>query len=146
MAFALRLRRKISSLLAYLFQPPTLEQNYLQRTDSFLSDMRAQTNPKDLYRWAKDQIRQAAGQRMALSYFPGFLGWTASRMPNDGYVESLDGTTYVHVIWNKGGNRWGLKVGPPAFEPNADSEDHHVQWAPGIYAWHEIKNKPAPGN
>jgi hypothetical protein len=135
----MRFRRAFSLLWQFMFKSPVVEQTYLQRTEAFLSDMRMQTNPRDLYRWARDQIREANGQRMELTYIPGFVGWSSSRMPTGGYVEPNDGVPYAHLIWDKGGNRWGLKVGPPEFTPAADPHDHHLEWAPGVYAWHEVE-------
>lgn len=129
------------SLLASMFKTPVVEQNYLQRTEAFLSDMRDQTNPRDVLRWARSQIKEANGEKQPLSYIPSFLGWTSSRMPTGGYVEPNDGTPYVHVIWDKAGSRWGLIVGPPDFTLTATPTDHLLEWTPGIYAWHEIKPK-----
>lgn len=137
----MKLRGRFSLLFSFLFKPPIVEQTYLQRTEAFLADMRAQTNPRDLYRWAHSQIKSAQGQRVEVDYIPGFVGWTTSRMPNYGQVEPNDGTPYVHLVWDKAGNRWGLKVGPPEFTPAPGPTDHYVQWAPGVYAWHEIKPK-----
>ena len=138
MTIAMRLGRNLLSMFASLFKVPVFEQTYLQRTEAFLADMRMQTNTRDLYRWARQQIREAGGQRAEVSYLPGFVGWTSSRMPSYGYVEPNDGVPYVHLIWDKHGRRWGLKVGSPAFDPTPDSHDHHVQWSPGVFVWHEI--------
>lgn len=135
----MKLLRKVTSMLSFLFRTPVIEQDYLARTEAFLADMRAQTNPRDLYRWARDQINEAGGQHAEVSYVPGFVGWTSSRMPTIGYVERSGDTPYVHLIWSRAGDRWGLKIGPADFAPTPDPADHHVEWAPGIYAWHEIK-------
>lgn len=135
-------RPRLSLLFSFMFKTPVVEQTYRQRTDAFLTDMRRQTNPRDLFRWARRAILEAGGERTRLSYIPGFVGWTSSRMPTEGYVEPNDGIPYVHLIWSRGGNRWGLKVGAPAFTPSEDSDDLHVQWAPGVYVWHEVKKEP----
>lgn len=125
-----------------MFRTPVIEQTYLQRAEAFLADMRRQTNVRDLYRWARQEIRLAKGQRTEVSFIPGFVGWTASRMPKHGYVEPNQGTPYVHLIWANGADRWGLKVGSPAFAPVPDPADHYIEWAPGIYIWHQISPKP----
>lgn len=122
-----------------MFKTPVIEQDYRQRTEAFLQDMRDQTNPRDLLRWARSQIKQANGRRADLDYIPSFVGWTSAKMPTGGYVEPNEGTPYVHLIWSKAGNRWGLIVGPPEFTLTATASDHLIQWVPGIYAWHEIK-------
>jgi len=129
--------RGLLNLFTSFFREAPLEADYLRRTKAFLADMRMQTNTRDLYRWARQQIREAQGQHTELSYLPGFVGWTSSRMPSYGYVEPNDGLPYVHLIWEKYEGRWGLKVGPPAFAPDPDSPDFHIEWSPGVYVWHE---------
>jgi len=138
-------RRKLSSLLfSFMFKTPVVEQNYLQRTEAFLADMKAQANPRDMYRYAREQIEEGSGEREPVSYLPGFVGWTGSKMPSYGFIEPNDGLTFVHLVWDRGGERWGLKVGPPEFVPDPESGDHYVEWAPGVYVWHELKKRTPP--
>lgn len=122
-----------------MFKTPVIEQNYLQRSEAFYKDMRGVANPKDVYRWAREQIEEVGVQGGKVSYLPSFVGWTSSRMPTEAYVIPNDGMPYVHLIWNKLGQRWGLKAGPPEFTVESGPNDHYIQWGPGVYIWHEIK-------
>lgn len=150
--------KRLPSLLKYMFTPPTVGTDYLQRTEAFLADMKLQTNPKALRRWAHQELRQALGpiakdrvalsrpplltQRVKLDYIPGYLTGTGSQAPTAAYLEPNDGTPFIHVYWQNSRGRWGLKIGPTDYDPTRDNKiskpgmrERHLEWVPGIYAW-----------
>lgn len=145
------------SLLASMFKVPEIEQDYRQRTEAFLDDMKNLANPRDLYRYAKEEIEEAEEAKLAgrgagaqqtsqvadagtaVSRLPGFVGWTASKMPRQGLILTQDGVKYVNLTWSRGDDRWGIMVGPPDFEPADTTGLHVLHWADGIYVWHEVR-------
>ncbi|MBI1336012.1 MAG: hypothetical protein GC164_03515 [Phycisphaera sp.] len=126
---------KTISLVKTMFKTPVVELGSPENMRAFLQDMGMQTNPRDLYRWAREEIRAARGQPTVIEQLPGFVGWTSSKMPRQGRVETSGSTPYVRLTWTQGKKRWGLKVGPPGFVPEPIAQERDMHWEEGIYAW-----------
>ncbi len=60
-------------------------------------------------------------------------------MPRTVHVRFTDGPEpYVIAQWGGGFGHWGLVIGAPTLRyPNPSY--HHIEWAPGVYVWHEIQ-------
>jgi len=139
-------------ILAVLFAPVVLvalgllwvvvmPRGYIRKAEAFHQDVQHSISEAQLRDWALDEIAAASGGRVEVSATPDFLNATRSGPPSYVVVEPGDSThqPYVHVYWGGGFGHWGLKVGSTSFRAVDDARNHHIEWKPGLYVWHEIQ-------
>jgi hypothetical protein len=114
---------------------------YLSKTQEFRNELRQSVSPSELQEWAMTEIARADGQSVELRTAPSFL-----RVIRDGPPSYLvvkpgqeSGEPYVLVAWGGGFGHWGLKAGSSSFRAIDDASNYHLEWEPGLYAWHEIR-------
>ena len=111
---------------------------YKWKANSFLRQMKSTTTHTELQEWATSEIARNLNNA-ELETFPKILNAPKDGMPRTVHVRFTDGPEpYVIAQWGGGFGHWGLVIGGPALRyPNPAY--YHIEWAPGVYVWHEIQ-------
>jgi hypothetical protein len=114
---------------------------YVSKTKEFRNELQQSVSPSKLRKWAMTEIARADGQRVDLEAAPPFLRGIRDGPPRYLVVEPGQGSgePYVHVVWGGGFGHWGLKAGSTSLRIVDDARNYHLEWKPGLYAWHEIQ-------
>ena len=109
-----------------------------RKARSFAKQVQQTAAATQIQDWALGQIELAEGGRMELDSLPSFLDMPNDGLPNYAHVEPNSGQPYLVAQWGGGFGHWGLLVGSQSLK--YPIEDHfHIEWAPGVYIWHEIQ-------